>query len=127
MKCVVINKDGSSASIEVQVASEPVCDNVKKQRCHSSEDRHTRDSHVSDSETLTTSLVSSAGTECSTSASETGLVDLGALLQVARGSFDCLSSWHKKRQMPKESNIFHYTSSLLVLLFSTLIKLLRRN
>ena len=90
MKRVVITKDGSAAGTEAQVASEAVYDDVKKQPCRSSEDGH------SDSETLTTFLVLPAGTECSSSAGGTGLVDLGALLQVARGSFDRLKQLAKE-------------------------------
>ena len=106
-KCLDTTEDGSSAVTEV--SSEAVYDAVNEQSCQISEGTN--------SETLTTSLVSSACTQGSTSASRDGLVDLGDLLQVARGSFDRLKQLAKEipDAQRKQYLAFHFRPSSAVL------------
>ena len=105
-KCLDTTDDGSSAVTEV--SSEAVYDAVNEQSCQISEGTN--------SETLTTPLVSSACTEGSISASRDGLVDLG-LLQVARGSFDRLKQLAKEipDAQRKQYLAFHFKPSSAVL------------
>ena len=109
-KCLDTTDDGSSAVTEVssEAVYDAVNDAVNEQSCQISVGTN--------SETLTTSLVSSACTEGSISASRDGLVDLG-LLQVARGSFDCLKQLAKEIPDAQRKQYFalHFKLSSAVL------------